>query len=1119
MQKDKIKTQEITPESKPQRGADALRNKVHALRMVQAPSASKRIDDGDIKRDFEPTQKANKTKPEPKIAEFAIIGASIGWFAVLAMYAFYNPSLLENTSPYEIALMISGALMPPIAALMFWSAISRKRDIENYSMALRAELRELLLPSKDGSNILNEDVAQLCRQAAEVSAASRGLLQSLARARQGLRAELRDFSGVSQKAEFHIGRLVETLAKNTKDVDDVIVSIERNSNSIETKANAASQKLSLITTDVSKVCDKFDGVDKKLEESVSDIGDNSEKLHDLISQMSNQKDDLINGASEIGKQAEVLSNTADTLQSGIDEVDSKVDKMTTAGDAIYAKIKDTASLATKSAQEVQDVVANSISEFSSATTKAHDSAKEISDNVAQHISEITSCGSSSEEKIKGLLEGLNNTQSNLLDGITNVKEASEDIAKIANKSVTTIKNEGLIAQTNAKNLVQSLNAPISAMELASDKINESANKIDESLSKGTKSISSACEDAQTSAREVGEILRNHTYDISALSEKVSQNIGVITKRIGDQNSALENSTSTCLGNISKIGEELFEKTNSINTLAKSTLSNVQDANSEITINLDNIKGGSDVVLSSLQTLSDEIAAKSQYLSDVSDKSKNKVSGVLLEVKSVVDDMEPLCDKTIAQVDKMQEKFTGLRDSHEEVSKSMILSAQEGGNAIDSSLMTLKSASQESKASIESAAQILRTHSDILANTSQVAIASTNDLVSALQEQEAQSHLSSDNARLRLNSAGQDISHHLHSFEIETSNALEKLKAGEKSLIVQVDEIRKGAELASTAVESVSDNMVEHGEALTKTAMEVSKSGHLLSQDLQKTTQDLAKNTDKSVAEMQKFIDGFAAHADDLSGRIQIAQEATKQHSISISENASAISKAALDSSGEISKAAQNLIDNASKVITIGQDGNRELNSVCDNLHSKAQQFEETCEKATGQAKSAATELDKQASFIDDACARASETIKDVARASTRLRRGEFLTSAKFIVESLHSLSIDVTRMIDGGVDEKVWRDFQRGDTSAFSRRLANIEGALPIEKAADKFAQDGEFRNYVQKFLRQFDDLWLASQGSDHDSLLAATFASSDMGRLYNLLCKVAGRESRISVQSKRKVV
>jgi hypothetical protein len=147
---------------------------------------------------------------------------------------------------------------------------------------------------------------------------------------------------------------------------------------------------------------------------------------------------------------------------------------------------------------------------------------------------------------------------------------------------------------------------------------------------------------------------------------------------------------------------------------------------------------------------------------------------------------------------------------------------------------------------------------------------------------------------------------------------------------------------------------------------------------------------------------------------------------------------------------------------------------------------------------------------------AAHHVDKIRKEEGRAQREAFLSSAKFIVESLHSLSMDLTRVLEGEVAERTWKAFQKGDVAAFTKRLASVGEEVPVEKIREKFAADGEFRNYVQRFLRQFEEMFDQAVASDHSDLLSSTFISSDVGRLYQLLCTASGREPRVRRDERR---
>ncbi|MCF8496326.1 MAG: hypothetical protein K9G62_06640, partial [Alphaproteobacteria bacterium] len=137
---------------------------------------------------------------------------------------------------------------------------------------------------------------------------------------------------------------------------------------------------------------------------------------------------------------------------------------------------------------------------------------------------------------------------------------------------------------------------------------------------------------------------------------------------------------------------------------------------------------------------------------------------------------------------------------------------------------------------------------------------------------------------------------------------------------------------------------------------------------------------------------------------------------------------------------------------------------------------------------------------------ALEAADELDNAATGRRRQAFMESAKFMIESLHSLSVDLDRAIEGGVSQKAWKQFQKGDVSAFTGRLAELIGGVSLKRAQEQFTRNPEFRTYALRFLDQFEDLCAQAGRSDPSLLLESTIASGDLGKLYRFLSSAAGR-------------
>ncbi|NCO03137.1 MAG: hypothetical protein GW903_02965 [Alphaproteobacteria bacterium] len=198
-------------------------------------------------------------------------------------------------------------------------------------------------------------------------------------------------------------------------------------------------------------------------------------------------------------------------------------------------------------------------------------------------------------------------------------------------------------------------------------------------------------------------------------------------------------------------------------------------------------------------------------------------------------------------------------------------------------------------------------------------------------------------------------------------------------------------------------------------------------------------------------------------------------------------------------------------------------SVQDNLDKSSRKFTDSAEKMRSISKEASIAAEQAASvfvnktkemhkMVSETTARAEK----IQGADRLLRQEMFMGAARFIVESIHSLSVDLTRAIDGGIHESLWNKYQNGDLTIFTSYLVSIKDDIPMDKLRVKFAKENEFRTYVNSFIHQYEDMVEQAMKVDHAALLGATFLSSDIGKLYRLVCQIAGRSPLVSYQEKK---
>ena len=161
------------------------------------------------------------------------IGAGVIWMIA--------GDAVPAADPVHIGLALTG-VMAPVALLWFMLAqVQRGADVRRHAEALRAELQALIFPTDDRAHRVGKDIERLCQQAAELAGASRAVVKAIARARQGMRTEIRDYAAITKKTEYHIDRLAGVLHDRAQKLNDLTGEIEQRTAVIDEKTQAGAE--------------------------------------------------------------------------------------------------------------------------------------------------------------------------------------------------------------------------------------------------------------------------------------------------------------------------------------------------------------------------------------------------------------------------------------------------------------------------------------------------------------------------------------------------------------------------------------------------------------------------------------------------------------------------------------------------------------------------------------------------------------------------------------------------------------------------------------------------------------------------------------------------------------
>ena len=111
-----------------------------------------------------------------------------------------------------------------------------------------------------------------------------------------------------------------------------------------------------------------------------------------------------------------------------------------------------------------------------------------------------------------------------------------------------------------------------------------------------------------------------------------------------------------------------------------------------------------------------------------------------------------------------------------------------------------------------------------------------------------------------------------------------------------------------------------------------------------------------------------------------------------------------------------------------------------------------------------------------------------------------------MIETLQAMAIDLDRFLEDDPPRDLLRRYRSGERDVFARRLVSILGRAQTERIGRQYREDGEFRDTVDTYVRQFETLMEQTARSDRESVLIETYLTSQTGKVYVALASAIGR-------------
>jgi hypothetical protein len=172
----------------------------------------------------------------------------------------------------------------------------------------------------------------------------------------------------------------------------------------------------------------------------------------------------------------------------------------------------------------------------------------------------------------------------------------------------------------------------------------------------------------------------------------------------------------------------------------------------------------------------------------------------------------------------------------------------------------------------------------------------------------------------------------------------------------------------------------------------------------------------------------------------------------------------------------------------------------ESIEDRLREVETVAARAVDSARTASDRLTDQMLDLGQSASALEQHIEKQDSARREADSEAFARRVALLMDSMHSASIDVGKILSDEVDEKAWESYLKGNRGVFTRRAARLIGATEAKAIRAHYEADGEFQQSVNRYVHDFEAMLRRVLAERDGGMIAVTLMSSDMGKLYAAL-------------------
>lgn len=584
-----------------------------------------------------------------------------------------------------------------------------------------------------------------------------------------------------------------------------------------------------------------------------------------------------------------------------------------------------------------------------------------------------------------------------------------------------------------------------------------------------------------------EKLAMHGTALDRAAESARNDIAVLL----DDLPRAEATARTMAEQLQTAGSEASRRAAALSDQVSSLTSGAQSAEEIVSTAAQRLADHLERVQTTGSTAAATIGEANTLLSTTTDDLMTRTAVTLEQIRSGID------TQALAVASLVQQSSAGIGRAGIEASEALAANVANANGAIDG--LTRRIAEQE------------RASQRIVAETSR-ALADLDQHFAALAEQGDQ----------RAAAFGQSIARartELQQLAEETGtqdNAIEVIAERAAALQTYVGRLTSDVrEQLSTAIgeaEAGTSRLVESTKAARPELDWMREAAIEASERINASATGIAEQQDRFAAFLASLDEGVADAGErllSLASAINAAQnEATKLSN----ETGPALIDAMVQVKEASAHAAERAREAISQVVpqsaaTLSEATRQAFESVIrDEVEARLREVEETAARAVEAARNASDRLTEQMLTLGRSAA-ALEAHAEQMTATQREKDSEaFARRVSLLIDSMHSASIDVGKILSDEVDDKAWDAYIKGNRGVFTRRAVRLIDNSEARPLRAHYETDVEFQHSVNRYIHDFESMLRRVVADRDGGIMSVTLMSSDMGKLYAALAQVVDK-------------